>query len=147
MRRYYEITDNKGAVYQLLSNLLHKRDVPTCDAPVRNMTSEEINTATKDIQNYIPKFNYQILLQELNNFSTMKRLYQNAGCNYEKLQIFRIMLGDEAIRTKEDVLQKFIKETFHIENEYIMQLNPREYELIPQFIIEDCDSELNLLNA
>ena len=34
---------------------------------------------------------------------------------------------------------KFINETFHIENEYIMQLNPRKYELVPSFIIDECN--------
>lgn len=142
LRRYYEITENKGVVYQLLSNLLHKRTIPTCDSPERNMTSEEIDTATNRIKADISKFDYGNILKDLQDLSKMKEYYKNAQCNYEKLQIFRIMSGEEAIRGKEQVFQKFINETFHIENEYIMQLNPRKYELIPQFIIDDCDNEL-----
>lgn len=36
-------------------------------------------------------------------------------------------------------LRKFINETFHIENELIRQLDPNEYDLIPDFILEECD--------
>jgi len=37
-------------------------------------------------------------------------------------------------------VKKYINETFHIENEYICQLNPSEYELIPEFIVQECDA-------
>jgi len=36
-------------------------------------------------------------------------------------------------------LQKFINETYHIENELICQLHPNKFDLIPDFIIEACD--------
>jgi len=36
-------------------------------------------------------------------------------------------------------MKKFINETYHIENDFIHQLNPREYNLIPEFIIEESD--------
>jgi len=32
-----------------------------------------------------------------------------------------------------------VNEKFHIENEFIMQLDHRKYELIPAFIIAECD--------
>jgi hypothetical protein len=37
---------------------------------------------------------------------------------------------------------KFINETFHIENDYLFQLNPRDYEIIPNYIIEECNKDL-----
>ena len=36
-------------------------------------------------------------------------------------------------------MKKFINETYHIENDFIHQLHPREYDLIPEFIINECD--------
>lgn len=35
-----------------------------------------------------------------------------------------------------------MNETFHIENDYLFQLNPCEYDTIPQYIIEECDKEV-----
>ena len=40
------------------------------------------------------------------------------------------------------VIKKFVNETFHIENDYLFQLNPLEYDTIPQYIIEECDKEI-----
>ena len=56
--------------------------------------------------------------------------------NYEKLHIFRVLREGSPAN---NVIQKFINETFHIENKYIMQLNPRKYELVPSFIIDECN--------
>jgi len=49
--------------------------------------------------------------------------------------------------TENDVIKKFINESFHIENDYLFQLNPHEYEIIPQYIIDECDQCLKKLSA
>jgi len=43
-----------------------------------------------------------------------------------------------------NVIRKFVNETFHVENDSLFQLNPVEYEIIPNYIIEECDSDLGL---
>lgn len=140
LRRYFEIINNKDLTYQLLSNLLHKREIPIVKTNQQEtiMTQEEQNSASEEIQKKIPDFDYKTLLSRLNDKEEMKKTYKNAKYNYEKLQIYRIVNGEAA---SNDVIKKFINETFHIENEYIMQLNPCKYEVIPQFIIEECDKE------
>ena len=70
----------------------------------------------------------------------MKSLYNSCECNYEKLQIFRIIFEDLKF---DDIVKKFINETYHIENDYIFQLDPNEYNTIPQYIIEICDDQVN----
>ena len=37
------------------------------------------------------------------------------------------------------MVDKFVKETYHIENEQISQLNPLKYNIVPDFIIQECD--------
>ena len=39
-----------------------------------------------------------------------------------------------------DIIQKFINEAVHIENDYIYQLNPSVYQTVPQYVIDECDS-------
>ena len=53
---------------------------------------------------------------------------------YEKIQLFRVFTIDH----DDDVIRKFINESYHIENEYVMQLNPHKFESIPEYFIEEC---------
>lgn len=137
LRRYFEVQNNKGLPYQLLSNLLHKRDSPFKrengqDIP---MTTDEIKLGTDEIKVKMSSFDYAQLLKKILDKSHLTKAFNEAENNYEKLQIFRILREG----SQSNVFQKFIDETFHIENEYIMQLNPRKYELVPSFIIDECN--------
>lgn len=138
LRRYFEVLDDKGEAYQLLANLFHKRDVPTkfTNSGEVDMTSEEIGNATNIINEKIDNFDYDEQLEKVKDINNLKSIYANCESDYEKLQLFRLI--NEG-RHPSDVIQKFINETFHIENEYISQLNPRKYEIIPEFIIQECD--------
>jgi len=66
--------------------------------------------------------------------------YRAASNNYEKLQIYRMIHGADA---DSRVIKKFINETHHVENDYLFQLNPLKYELIPDYIISECDEDIN----
>lgn len=138
LRRHYEIVNNKGSAYQLLSNLLHKREIPINKENGQEipMNEQEINSANAEIQCKMSSFNYCDLLGQLSDNKYLINAYNKARFNYEKLQIFRV-LQDHL--PESDVLTKFINETFHIENEYIMQINPCKYEIIPSYIIDECD--------
>ncbi len=127
--------------YQLLSNLFHKRSTPNRkdDNKVVPLTEKDINEATKAIQVKLPSFDYERILANLNNGEYMKKTYENAKYNYEKLQIFRIIKDSFP---DSNVINKFINETFHIENEFIMQINPCKYEVVPSYIIDECNSLL-----
>ena len=100
------------------------------------MTTAEIKSGADEIKRKMSSFDYAQLLKEIMDKSHLTKAFNEAENNYEKLQIFRILHeGPQA----NNVIQKFINETFHIENEYIMQLNPRKYELVPSFIIDECN--------
>lgn len=144
LRRYFEVLDDKSEAYQLLANLFHKRDIPTQrdkDGNEVEMTGEEISKANSKIKEHIDSFDYSEELTKAKDKNFLKSLYDNSQNNYEKLQIYRMICGEtDAGNT---VVQKFINETYHIENEYVSQLNPRKYEMIPEFIIEQCTNYLN----
>lgn len=138
LRRYFEVQNNKGIAYELLSNLLHKRAAPFKRVKGQEVTisSAEMKQGTEEIKSKFPEFDYNKLLGALSDNAYLTKAYSEATNNYEKLQIFRVLRDGS---TADDVIQKFINEKFHIENEYIMQLDPRKYELVPSFIIEECD--------
>lgn len=143
LRRYYEIIDKNHPTYNLISSLLHKREKPTKEDKITSMTDTEIEKAVQVINNYIPEFNYIEEYNKIINNQEMIKIYENTNNNYEKLQIYRIIYDDKDI--EDNVIRKFINETFHIENDYLFQLNPCEYELIPEYIIEQCNDEINKL--
>lgn len=33
----------------------------------------------------------------------------------------------------------FVNESFHIENEYVMQLNPHKFDNVPEYVVLECD--------
>lgn len=145
LRRLYEINNDKGLGFQLLSNLFHKREVPryiTLDED-RDMVQEEINDATIEIREYVPNFEYHRLHNEVMNEDYIKGLYEQADSNYEKLQLFRIINNDSIDNI---VISKYVKETFHIENDYMYQLNPCNFMTVPYFIINECDKALGLID-
>lgn len=55
-------------------------------------------------------------------------------------QIYRMIFG----ATDEDhIMRKFINETYHIENDYLFQLNPVRYNTIPNYIIAECNRAID----
>jgi ABC-type dipeptide/oligopeptide/nickel transport system ATPase subunit len=147
LRRLFELNGEKDCAWQLLSNLFKKRDIPVFregDGPDREMTIEEINNGTDLIKKYVPTFLYPNELGKVKNIQKSIELYNNSNSGYEKLQIYRIIKVNEATDDFDDndVIKKFVNETYHIENDYLFQLNPCDYEIVPHYIIEECDKEI-----
>ena len=142
LRRLLEIKEPNGLEWQLLSNIFHKREKPEFhqNNGSRLMTDEEIKNATNAIRKeYISDFEYDVEYQKTQDKELLKELYRNSGSNYEKLQIYRIMFNENSSNS---IIKKFVNESFRIENDYLFQLNPCEYDTVPQYIIDECDKEV-----
>ena len=141
LRRTYEILNSKGMAYQLVSNVLHKRSIPLIfeGGASREMTAAEIQEAVTEIQQHVQNFEYSSFLQLIFDTSAMVELYKSCSNNYEKLHIYRIISEENAGAGHAEVVLKFINQAFHIENDYIYQLNPAKYQTVPQFVIDECD--------
>lgn len=137
LRRHYEILDNMGMAYNLLASLLHKRVQPTVKSAneTRDMTVEEKTAAENEVKIKIPSFDYDVLVRELLNEASLMAKYQSTEVGYEKIQLFRLINGQH----DDDVIKKFINEAYHIENEHIMQLDPRRFDSVPEYVVEECD--------
>ncbi len=141
LRRYYENISEKELEYQILSNLFKKRSTPEIKDSTgsRIMTQDEMIIGTKNIQMWMPDFNYTAILGKISDNQGIVDLYKSASSNYEKLQLFRIINTENH---ENDVVRKYINETFHIENEYSVQLNPFKYDFVPQYIVDECNKAL-----
>ncbi|MBF4296943.1 AAA family ATPase, partial [Vibrio anguillarum] len=132
LRRHYEILDDKEDVYQVLSNLFHLRKVPVdkrepiVGEEYPEMDAQKFDLGCSTIASRITDFDYAVTLERLKNQASLKEIYKGCGNGYEKLQVFRLFNMD----VKNSVIRKFINETYHIENEYICQLDPSEFDLI-----------------
>ena len=142
LRRHYEIMDNRGDVYQVLSNLFHRREEPIdTRLPLIEgtgypmMDPESFLNGCSLITKNIFGFDYPHMLSLLNDPDKILSLYRSCTNGYEKLQVFRLLEPEADNR----VIRKFVNETYHIENEFICQLDPTRFDLIPEYVIAECD--------
>ncbi|MEZ6852099.1 hypothetical protein [Halodesulfovibrio aestuarii] len=142
LRRYYETIGQKNYSYQILSNLLHKRDKVT-DQSKEQVAGEypampvaEFKHGFDSIKQWIENFDYPQLLAKIKNTATLCQFYDACETGYEKLQIFRLLSGTDQ---EHPTIRKFINETYHIENEFICQLAPDKFDTIPEYVILKCD--------
>jgi hypothetical protein len=110
------------------------------------MTQQEINSGVEGIKEKLSTFDYQNLLSLAVDDLAMKALYQATTNNYEKLHIYRIIFDNKEVDIESLVIQKFINEAFHIENNSIYQLNPTKYPVVPQYVIDECDKFVTAFN-
>ena len=78
----------------------------------------------------------------------MIRLYENAKNNYEKQQLYRIIMTSNNSKGEiknNEIIEKFVDETYHIENDYLFQLNPQEFDMIPDYIVNMCNETIEKL--
>jgi hypothetical protein len=150
MRRNYEIADNKGDAYQVLSNLFHKREraIDTrepngLDGRQAEMEPAKFANGCAEILSQLNGFSYSELLNRINDIDALKLLYGASTNGYEKLQAFRLL----GLDVGNSVIQKFINESYHIENEFICQLDPSKFDTIPEYVIAECDKLLNQATA
>ena len=140
LRRHYEILEEKGTPYQILSNLLKKRDTLIDYRKAKdenNIDSDQLEEGTVEICKYLQTFSYENFIEKVKDSNKIKLLYNSSSNGYEKLNLVRLLIED--INTINSVVRKFINETYHIENEFICQLDPTEFDIIPEYIIDECD--------
>ena len=87
---------------------------------------------------HYPDFDYDLLCAKIKDKASLLAMYKTAS-NYEKLQLFRLMFNLDDVRL-DDVARKFCNETYHVENDYLFQLDPRKYDTVPSFVIDRLDA-------
>ena len=145
LRRHFEIADNKSDAYQVLSNLFHKgngkargvdtREQKDAEGNHPEMEQDKFDNGCAEILNNLTGFSYSLLLSRVVDQNALMSLYNAAKNGYEKLQIFRLL----GLDVHNSVIQKFINETYHIENEFISQLDPAKFDTIPEYVVFECD--------
>lgn len=142
LRRKLEVHGTSGVAYELLSSVLHARETPTkksLGGEHTPLSKSEIAASTAEVKECIADFDYDGLVADLKAHGSVVARFQRSKVGYEKVQLFRILLAvNPGAIEGDDVFIKFVNETYHIENEYVMQLNPATFDAVPEFVIERC---------
>ncbi|WP_225224263.1 AAA family ATPase [Limnohabitans radicicola] len=150
LRRHFEIVNDLGVEYNCLASLLHGKDAPTFkdNVETRLMTSHEIERATSEIKKWMPNFDYTEVLSFIKDRDSIMKSFHDSSVGYDKLQLFRVLMEVHGHKdsTISATIKKFVNESFHIENEYLMQLNPHKFDNIPGYIIDECQKIVQTIN-
>lgn len=142
LRRRLEMHGDFGDPYEVLSSALHAREYPTRKLQGGDqvpLDTDEIQNASERIRERIPEFSYEGLVMDMRRPGFLRQRFEATSVGYEKVQLFRIMLEVfPEIATGDETFRKFINESYHIENEYVMQLNPRDFDAVPEFVVDEC---------
>ena len=142
LRRRYEVHGELGVEYDVLSSLIHVRDEPCSKGEKGELIplgEKDRQRAIVEIQKAIPGFAYEALLAEIRDPEVLKAKFEGTNVGYEKVQIFRIASAvDPGAPGGDAAFKKFVNESYHIENEYVMQLNPREFDTVPEHVVQAC---------
>lgn len=147
IRRAKEMEDDKGLVWNMTSSIFHKNPVPSIRIDEKNIIEMDPNQETdaiKEIQSDIFDFDYDTEYNKTRNLKYLLGLYISTESNFEKLQIFRLI---KESNSENPIIKKFVNESYHVGNDYIWQLNPRDFDTVPQFVIDECDKEIALLTV
>lgn len=98
LRRYYEIVDEKGNAYQVLSNLFHKRAKPVDTRLARDgdgqwsgMDANDFSSGCREVAEFITEFDFTETLDVVSDRRKLNELYLMCQNGYEKLQVFRLL--------------------------------------------------------
>ena len=147
LRKYIELTeksDEKDCAYDIISCALHAKKKPDKKigiAHYEDLSDVEMAIGTEYIKKRIPVFSYNSLINENLSLSSLITSYESSACNFFKLHFFRLILelDNNKEKIKDDNLLNYIDKTYHVENNYIYNLDFRKFEMIPEYIIKKCD--------
>lgn len=143
LRKYYEHNgiENNLDAYNVLSSLIHGRD--KCKyMNNQEMPQNEVNAGCVEIKRWIAGFDYQNLYTNVYNEEKLSNLYFEENNEYLKIQLFRALFEINPSKEikEEDVLIKFINESYHIENDYAYYLDMVKFETVPEYIVNAIDA-------
>lgn len=145
LRRYQEYADpDKCDAYNMLSSLEKLRACPT-NGKSRNaerMNDNEMESANEYIKKIADDFEYTKWLEELDDEDNIISWYERAESGVEKLQIARLFLNKTSTKPHNKILNSYITEVYHVENNEMMMLPQKDYETIPKYILDICDGLL-----
>lgn len=144
IRKHIEITNSNPKslpIYEVLSNIIHGRPKNGLkNISQEPLSSEVFEEGMEKLKDYLgDSIEYDNILAELDDPKLKKIISQDN--QYDRIIALRILLERHTDWLKqlgrdEPGLYKYLNESNHIENDYIFQLDPREYYSIPSHYLK-----------
>lgn len=140
----YKDPQGESNAYNILSSLIHGRNEPTLDKEGNGkLTDEQVADGIEYIKGFISDFDYTAVLAQCTPQCLMER-YKTEPSAYIKMLILRAYTEQdsearERLRKYNDVLRKYVDETYHIENDYLYSLDVRRFNIVPDNYITDSE--------
>lgn len=140
----YKVPRTESNAYNILSSLIHGRREPTFDKEGDlKLTDEQMASGIEYIKDFIADFDYDAVLGQCTPKCLIER-YAMETSAYIKMLILRAYTEQdsearERLRQYNDVLRKYVDETFHIENDYLYSLDVRRFNIVPDNYIADAE--------
>ena len=140
----YRSPSEESEAYNILSSLIHGRHKATHDnAGMIELSNTEFDDGCRYIRDYISDFDYSTVLASCEPQCLLER-YSTEPSAYMKMLILRAYTesDDEArerLRRHNDVLRKYVDETYHIENDYLYSLDVRRFNIVPDNYVDDAE--------
>lgn len=145
LRKFFEHTvkspRENSLAYNVLSSLVHGREKPSIDNEGKDLMSEtDVGKAEVEIKKYISDFNYDEILTDL-SLEKLIDMFEQEQNDYCKLLILRAYIEQsedarKRLKDSDDILRKFVDETYHIENDYVYSLDIRKFNIVPKYYID-----------
>ena len=156
LRKYLEYMDHNykdNMAYNILASLMkgRARDKVNIRGKSSNiMGDEHFKAGNDEILKYIGNFNYEDLVEEKFTQEKLSEKFIEEDNNYSKIQIFRQFYildkrMDKDFKESDEVLKKFIDESFHIENDYTHSLDYKKFDIVPNFIMKQINAYMRAL--
>ena len=150
-----DLNESNSLSWNYLSSLLHRYPEPTVqqindkgEIERSVMTEKQIEDSIENIFNL-----YGVTIGD--GYSKMLALtdedilemYRREESRFVKLQLFRILHQfhkekhpeEKKEKDRENIILKFMNETYHTENDYLYDLDPNKFERVPEYVIDLCD--------
>jgi ABC-type dipeptide/oligopeptide/nickel transport system ATPase subunit len=155
LRKYFEYQYKNPRAeslgYNTLSCLIHGIDGKEIVFQEKNFKisiNDIISIATDKIKVYISDFDYNEALKMCSPKNLLTRYLEQPNPHLKTTNFFKLLIlrantersdNNARARLKEvnDVLRKYIDETYHIENDYLFILDVRKFNIVPKFIIDE----------
>lgn len=140
----YKNPQSESDAYNILSSLIHGRTEPSLDKEGKcKLSCEQKIAGTNYIRGFITDFKYDAVLAQCAPRCLMER-YMTEKSAYIKMLILRAYTEQdtearERLRKYNDVLRKYVDETYHIENDYLYSLDVRRFNIVPDNYIADAE--------
>jgi len=140
----YKDPQAESDAYNILSSLIHGRSAPTSDKDGNGkLSDDQVKKGEEYIKRFIRDFDYITVIEQCKPKRLMER-YATETSAYIKMLILRAYTEQdsearERLRKYNDVLRKYIDETYHIENDYIYSLDVRRFNIVPDNYITDAE--------